>query len=188
MRRRTFLEISGLAWIGGTLAGCAESTTRLSVSDDAATGATDAAMPAPDVGPAHDAAVLVAEPDAGSPTDDASTALYVLTTFTVVLNDTSCSGHDHECIVSAGMYADDTPLAFNGAGSHRVVFRPSELLRIQNGEQIPFATSGPGPNHGHCGLAFREGLYVASRDRVDTCQVLAPPSGPRAVCGLHPRG
>lgn len=186
MRRRTFIEITGLGCLGSAIAGCAGVTTRPVPEPDAGAVESDAAASPPsDAAMAHDAMVLTADPDSGMPTGDAGTALVMLTAFTVILNDTSCSGHDHECWVAAGMYADDTPLVFNGPGSHQVAFRPSELWRLQNGEQVPFATNGTGPGHGHCGLAFREGLGVPSRDRVDTCDVLPPESGPPGVCILH---
>ena len=77
--------------------------------------------------------------------------------------------------------------SYTCGGSHLVQFRPSELVRLERGEQLPFATSGAGPGHGHCGLAWRDGLFSPSRDRVDACEILPPGSGPMAICEARPR-
>ena len=169
MDRRTFLQLTGLGALGA-IAGCAESTTRAS-----------------DAGPTTGDA-LVQVPDTGNAAPDAGSAMLVLSSFRVVLNDPSCSGHDHGLVVEAGAYVDDTPVAFLG-GSHLVRFRPSELAQLERGEQIPFATSGPGPGHGHCGLAWRDDApYEPSRTRVDACEILpSPDGGPLAACEARPR-
>lgn len=177
MDRRTFLHLSGLGALGA-LAGCAESTTRAS---DSGLAEADAR-----IDDAHVADALAQVPDGGHVALDAGSAVFVLSSFSVMLNDSSCSGHDHGLTVSAGTYLDDSPIDFLG-GSHLVRLRPSELVRLERGEQVPFATSGPGPGHGHCGLAWREGLFEPSRDRIDACEILPPESGPLATCVERPR-
>ena len=173
MNRRTFLEISCLGALGA-LARCASSTTR----------ASDAGATSGDAAPMGDA--LMQRPDTGNLATDAESAAFVVGAFAIFLNDPSCSGHDHGCGVEASAYADDSPVSFLG-GSHLVQFRPSELVRLERGEQLPCATSGAGPGHGHCGLAWRDGLFSPSRDRVDACEILPPGSGPMAICEARPR-
>ncbi len=170
MRRRQFMAVTGLGTLG-TLAGCARSFTYETTED---------------AGTASDAA-LVSDAGLGSP-DAASAAFVIATGFSVRLNDTSCSGHDHGCTVQAGAYDDDTPIEFNSPGSHTVAFRPSELVLLASGAQLPFATIGPGPGHGHCGMAWRGDLVPApSLDRVDTCSVATPADQTPAICTMHPR-
>jgi hypothetical protein len=159
MQRRRFLALSGLGTLGAMVGGCAEART---LPIDA--GAIDDAAPP--------------ERDAGPTTSDAVT---IAAGFTVMLNDPSCSGHDHECEVAAGTYTSAMLPMFLG-GSHLVVFSVDDLARLDRGEQIPFATSGPGPGHGHCGLAWKDGLYEPSRTRVDACTTHAPAGTPMAVC------
>lgn len=174
MRRRTFLHLSGIGALGA-LAGCAEARTL--VTDAGPTSEADA-TPTPDAPPRS--------PDAASAPDAGAGPFVITTVISVFLNDPSCSGHDHGFSVSPGTFDDDTPLSFLG-GSHLVAFRPSELLRIAAGEQLPFATIGPGPGHGHCGLAWLAGLYTPSRDRIDACTPMSPAEAPPALCEIRPR-
>lgn len=167
MRRRTFLELTGLGTLGA-IAGCAEART-LPVDGGA--------VPESDAAAASDAAV--------APDTTARRTAFVVAAFEVLLNDPSCSGHDHGFSVDAATYMDDTPVEFLG-GSHLVAFRPSELLRMAGGEQLPFSTIGPGPGHGHCGIAFKLGAFLPSRDRVDACTTMSPPDGAQAVCEIRP--
>ena len=184
MRRRTFMEMAGLGALGSIAGGALASGCAESVTAEATTDAGSA--PAIDARPMGD--TLVQVPDAANLTTDAGAGLYVVTNeFEVLLSDVSCSGHDHGCVVEPALYTDDTPVPFLG-GSHLVLFRPSELVRLQNGEQIPFATSGPGPDHGHCGIAIRADLPPPTRDRMDSCHILppTPATDPMAICLLRP--
>jgi hypothetical protein len=174
MRRRRFVETMMVGGLG-LAAGCAESRT---AELDAGAPPTDARPPG------HDATLVAID---GSVTDAASAMFAVAAGFTIMLNDTSCSGHDHDCWVEPTAWADDTPVTFNGPGSHMVAFRPSELVRLAAGEVLPFATSGPGPGHGHCGLAWRTELMPASRTRVDQCTTATPAGMTPGVCTMHPR-
>ena len=83
-------------------------------------------------------------------TDDTRqlTALAIAAPFRVLLNDPSCSHNGHDCYVEAGTWNEDVEISFLG-GSHEVRFWVSELVRLERGERIPFATVGPGPGHGH---------------------------------------
>jgi hypothetical protein len=178
MNRRTFLEMTGLGAIGSALvaactSGCAETTT---------IDPSDASAPS-DAHPMGDALVQLDAPNA---TPDATNAAFVVSsTINVLLNDSSCSGHDHGFTTGPMAYTDDSPISFLG-GSHLVQFRPSELMRLEAGEMLAFATNGPGPGHGHCGLAFRVEIAQPSRTRMDGCHILPPDSGPLAICELHP--
>jgi hypothetical protein len=172
MRRRTFLETAGLgvmgSMVGGALAsGCAESSTIETADAASAMGDT------------------LVQLDAANAIDAPGAAYVVQSAFSVMLNDSSCSGHDHGCDVVPMAYADDSPVSFLG-GSHLVQFRPSELVRLERGEMLAFATNGPGPGHGHCGMAFRVEIAQPSRTRMDGCHILPPESGPMAICELHP--
>lgn len=101
--------------------------------------------------------------------------------FDVLLEDRACAGHAHGLRVLAGSYDRDTPVEYLG-GSHLVRLRPSELVRLEAGEVLPFATVGPGPGHGHCGRAVRaemrprlpadrEAYTCALRDTTAECTV-----------------
>jgi hypothetical protein len=169
MRRRRFIALTGLG-TAGVLAGCSRSFTIASIVDDGGVP-TDAPLSS----------------DASRTADTGTAAFVIAAAFTVRLNDVSCSGHDHECRVDAGAYDDDTPIEFNAPGSHTVAFRPSELARLAAGAQLPFATVGPGPGHGHCGMAWRADLLPEpSTDRVDSCTTATPAGAPPAVCTQHP--
>lgn len=173
MRRRFFMQTMAVGALGAA-SGCATVTTR---SDDAA--------PAPgDAGPSGHDATLVAD---ASVTDAGATRFVVRTAFALLLSDTSCSGHDHECWVEAASHADDTAISFNGAGSHQVDFRPSELMMLEAGAMLPFATVGPGPGHGHCGMAWRMDLAPPTRTRVDACDTATPVGMTPGVCLMHLR-
>ena len=174
------MEIAGLGALGSSLggalaSGCAESVTRASPVDAAATPVAARVI--------GDALV---QQDAANMTSDASAASYVIAMpFSVMLNDSSCSGHDHDCYVVPAAYTDDSPVSYLG-GSHLVQFRPSELVRLAAGEPVPFATNGAGPGHGHCGIAFRAEVAQASRTRMDGCRIRPPATGANAICELHP--
>lgn len=180
MRRRTFMEMAGLGALGSIaggalVSGCAESLTHESPVDAAA-------LPLD----AHAMGDALVQQDSANVTSDASTASYVITMpFSVVLNDSSCSGHDHDCFVVPAAYTDDSPVSYLG-GSHLVQFRPSELVRLAAGEPVPFATNGAGPGHGHCGIAFRTEYAQVSRTRMDGCRVRPPAMGQPAICTMHP--
>lgn len=164
MKRRKFLElggVGGLALFGG---GCAMS--RLADPD---AGAGDANGDGED--PTHDGAMLVADGGVTGVDASAAGAFVIHESFSVLLNDSSCSHHSHGVSVAATAYADDTPVHFSG-GSHELAFLPSELVRLERGERIPFATIGAGPGHGHCGTAWRTEVGPEERDRVDVCQPL----------------
>ena len=168
MRRRQFIALTG-AGTALALTGCARSFVAEAPPEDG--GSADAAL-------TSDAAVA---------TDAGMGAFVIAAGFSVLLDDVSCSGHDHECNVSAGTYATDEPILFNSPGSHSVAFRPSELMQLASGAQLAFATVGPGPGHGHCGMAWRSDLRPApSVDRVDACAPITPVGMPQGVCILHP--
>jgi hypothetical protein len=132
----------------------------------------DASVP-----PGHDAAVLVADasiaPDAAMSRDGGVAALMVVReSFSVLFNDSSCSHHSHLLYVEAAEYADETPVRFLG-GSHLLELRPSELLQLEAGERIPFATIGDGPGHAHCGTAWRTEVGPEEPDRPDVWRQMA---------------
>ena len=103
---------------------------------------------------AHDGGTLY--PDASAQVDAVVPgALVISAPFRVLLNDSRCAHNGHDCRVEAGAWERDVEISFLG-GSHEVRFWVSELVRLQAGERIPFATMGPGPGHGHCGTAWRE--------------------------------
>lgn len=135
MNRRTFLIHTG-AVTTALLAGCSAAHVE---GGDAS---------------AHDGGTLY--PDAPPQLDAALPgALVIAAPFRVLLNDSRCSHNGHDCRVEAGAWEHDVEISFLG-GSHEVRFWVSELLLLQAGERIPFATVGAGPGHGHCGTAWRE--------------------------------
>jgi hypothetical protein len=154
MNRRTFLLRSSAA-TGALLVGC-------SAAHD---------LPG-DAGPTHDSSA----PDGGPlfpdapPLRDAAIggALVIETAFVVFLNDPSCSHHGHTVHVEAGAWDDDAEVSFLG-GSHEVRFWVHELLALQAGERLPFATMGNGPGHGHCGTAWRREVGPFDGTLVDHC-------------------
>lgn len=155
MRRRTFLH--------GTLA-----TTTWLAGGSAVTACSSVHAPAPDdVGP-HDGGPLFTD---ASSFRDASVggALVVTAPFRVLLNDTRCSHNGHTCYVEPGSWDEDVEISFLG-GSHEVRFRVSELILLEAGERIPFATMGAGPGHGHCGTAWREEVGGFDDTRVEVCE------------------
>lgn len=160
MDRRRFLELTGLAAAGLFHAACASSVTPEPLLED------DASPTPPDA--ARDAMRVDARVDAPIARDVIPAAFVIREAFTVLLNDTSCSGHDHIIAVSPAEYVDDTPVHFLG-GSHLLAFRPSELQQFERGERLPFATIGPGPGHGHCGVAWRTSVGPSEPTRVDVC-------------------
>jgi hypothetical protein len=93
--------------------------------------------------------------DAGDVVEgDAGVAVVVEAPFSVRLYDPTCSQHEHGLTVAARAYAAGAVTRFGG-GSHAVELSTDEIARLAAGEVLPFATVGDGPNHGHCGLAFR---------------------------------
>lgn len=148
MRRRTFLELGAVGGVAVLVPACARSTV---VQRDAG---------------ADDGAVLTA--DAAPPVDGA-VALYVIhEAFDVLLNDSTCSHHSHGCRVEPAAYEEDVPVRFLG-GSHEVVFLASELVELERGARIPFATIGDGPGHGHCGTAWRTSVGPEEPMRPGAC-------------------
>lgn len=161
MNRRRFLALVGL---GLGAAACGSVTT-------------PGSRPEPDAEPGPDGGYT----DAASSSDvlrsegavfEAGPGMVVVReSFMVLLNDTSCSGHDHSLNVTAGAYPAGVPVRYLG-GSHTVQFTPEELLELQAGGRLPFATI-LGGGHGHCGLAWRSVSYQATdRSRVDHCTAL----------------
>jgi hypothetical protein len=133
-----------------------------SSSDDADGGAEDV--------PRADGIALV---DAGAdarPAPDAASreGIVIGERFTVLLSDTSCSGHDHQLTVLAGTYPPGVLVHYLG-GSHDVALDPTELKALERGARIPFATGGTESGHGHCGMAWRTSVGPAERGRVDAC-------------------
>ncbi|MFO0712908.1 MAG: hypothetical protein U0353_23845 [Sandaracinus sp.] len=162
MHRRTFL-IRSSATAAALLAGC-----------------SSVHSPEGDAGPAeHDGGTLF--PDASRLGADAavSTALAIAAPFRVLLNDPSCSHNGHDCYVEAGTWNEDVEISFLG-GSHEVRFWVSELVRLERGERIPFATVGPGPGHGHCGHAWRSEVGPFDDSTPDRCA----PRG-TAMCSMR---
>ena len=167
MQRRTFLGFTGLAAFGLFSAACAARIEPEEPSDGSAPG--DAGSDA------HVRDAFVA--DARPPTGDGSgpAAFVVREAFTVLLNDTTCSGHSHTVRVSPARYADDAPVTFmHGAGSHELTFLPSELERLERGERVPFSTTGAGGGHSHCGTAWRTSVGPEDRTLADACQPRNP--------------
>lgn len=183
MNRRYFLKLSVASSSWALLGACEAGTkglvepasgdTGVSAHDgavlyqDAGTAAQDAGTAALDAGTAAlDAGLL----DAGEADAGLGPPFSIRESFTVILNDSTCSKHTHTAFVEAGTYAEDREVHFLG-GSHALVFRVSELLRLERGERIPFSTVGPGPNHGHCGTAWRSEVGPPEPDRPDQCVV-----------------
>lgn len=149
VNRRDFLKLTGVGAAGFAAWGCETDTITLEPVDGGAMEQAPQPEPRPEVdaGMGRDASTI----DAGPPTYTIHGA------FVVILNDSTCSRHTHSANVSAAVYVDDTPVHFLG-GSHELVFKPSELVTLQEGAKIPFATIGEGPGHGHCGTAWRESV------------------------------
>lgn len=148
MRRRTFLIHTGAA------------------AALFSTGCSVAHLPDGDAS-THDGGTL--RPDAPAPSDaGVPGALVIASAFRVLLNDPSCSHNGHDCRVEPGRWESDVEVRFLG-GSHEVRFRVSELVRLEAGERIPFATVGPGPGHGHCGTAWREEVGPFDDTLEDVC-------------------
>lgn len=185
MRRRTFLIHT--AATAALFGGCSSAHSFPSNDDAGGRASDDAAGDAasdgglPDAAPSvHDGGPLFA--DASSFRDAAlGGALVVSAPFRVLLNDTTCSHNGHTCFVEPGSWDDDVEISFLG-GSHELRFRVSELMQLEAGERIPFATTGAGPGHGHCGMAWREEVGPFDDTRADVCT----PRG-TAACEL-PRG
>ena len=148
MRRRRFvLGLGGAATFAVLGPGCARSTLRVDGGGDGGVLHQDAAPPV-----------------------DSALALYVIhEAFDVLLNDSTCSHHSHSCRVAPGAYAEDAPVRFLG-GSHEVVFLVSELVELERGARIPFATIGDRPGHGHCGTAWRTSVGPEEPMRPDACE------------------
>jgi hypothetical protein len=166
MNRRRFLEITGLAAAAAAVQACAASVYGIADGppDGAIDGATDDA-PRGDSGP----------PSADARTDtaaDATAALVVATAFTVILEDTSCSGHNHSIRVEARAYGADELVPYL-SGSHLLKFSSRELAQLAAGERIPFSTVGPGPGHGHCGSAWRRELGPTTPPVAEQCVLRA---------------
>lgn len=101
--------------------------------------------------------------DAGEPEE-----FVIREPFAVILNDPSCSGHVHGISVEAATFTEDTPIHYLG-DSHELVFYASELMQLERGEKIPFATIGDGPGHGHCGHAWRVEVGPPDMSLIDMC-------------------
>lgn len=170
MDRRSFLDILRLAALAAFAPGCALTVAPAQAPDDAA--------PPEDAPPLVDAAA-----DARLPPDASGPGVVIAESFRVVLNDNSCSGHDHTLTVEAGTYPAGVPVHYLG-GSHDVALDPAELKALERGERIPFATGGDEQGHGHCGLAWRGTATAADRARVDACVLRSATS----VCSQRPRG
>lgn len=177
MNRRYFLKLSVASSSFALLGACEAGTEGLAepASGDAGVSAHDGAVLYQDAGTAALDASPATEADAGLlDAGEADAGLgppfIIREPFTVILNDSTCSKHTHTAFVEAGTYAEDQALHFLG-GSHALVFLVSELLRLERGERIPFATVGPGPNHGHCGTAWRTEVGPPEPDRPDQCTV-----------------
>jgi hypothetical protein len=113
--------------------------------------AEDVAAPVDGAAPL-DGGVLL---DAGDVVEgDAGVAVVVEAPFSVRLYDPTCSQHEHGLTVAARAYAPGAVTRYLG-GSHTVELSADEIARLAAGEVLPFASVGDGPNHGHCGLAFR---------------------------------
>ena len=165
MHRRTFL-FHGTAAAAALLAGCSRAH---SPEPDGAR---------PDAGATHDGGPLFA--DATSFRDAAlGGALVITAPFRVLLNDTRCSHNGHTCFVEPGSWDEDEEISFLG-GSPEVRFWVSELVLLQAGERIPFATMGAGPGHGHCGTAWREEVGPFDDTRIERCETRGT-----AACELH---
>lgn len=173
MDRRSFLDILRLAALAAFAPGCALTVAPAQAPDDAG----DDAAPA-DAPPLVDAAA-----DARLPPDAGGAGVVIAERFQVLLNDTSCSGHDHWLTVAAGTYPAGVPVHYLG-GSHDVALDPAELKALERGERIPFATGGDERGHGHCGLAWRGTATAADRARVDACVLRSATS----FCAERPRG
>lgn len=104
----------------------------------------------------------------------------ILVSMSVLLEDVSCSGHNHGFSVGPRRVRRDEVLVFLD-GSHRVEFTGDELARIARGERVPFATTGDSPGHGHCGLAFLPSLGATTPRPVAQCR----PRNPVAICVLQ---
>lgn len=184
MNRRLFLKLGaasscGAAW--ALVTGCEAGTEALTepetpdaglsahdgsvlYQDSSVSSAPDAASP-PDAGTAD-----AGEPDAGEPDAGLGPPYTIHAAFSVILNDSTCSKHSHDAFVAAGTYSEDRPIHFLG-GSHELVFWVSELVRLQSGERVPYATIGAGPGHGHCGTAWRLEVGPPEPHRPDQCVV-----------------
>jgi hypothetical protein len=160
MRRRTFLKLSLALPL---LEACEAGTERLGRAPDPDSGSAasnDAGGPLfQDGGP----------PDAGVVDSGAPPIFEISQPFDVLLNDSTCSKHSHWVSVEAAVYTEDTPVHFLG-GSHELIFLASELVLLEQGNRIPFATIGPGPGHGHCGTAWRMEVGPEEPNRPDQCQ------------------
>lgn len=150
MNRRTFLLGSG-GTAGALLVGCSAAHD---LPGDAGSSAHDGGPLRPDAPPLRDATL--------------GGALVVTSAFLVYLNDPSCSHNGHTVHVEPGAWDDDVEVSFLG-GSHEVRFRVSELVALEGGARLPFATVGPGPGHGHCGTAWRSEVGPFDDTLVDRC-------------------
>lgn len=159
MERRSFFKLLGLAGLAALHPGCA--LTVESPADEADGG--DADVPPADVTRLVDAGA-----DTRPPPGDAAEGIVIRERFQVLLNDTSCSGHDHGLTVEAGTYPPGVAVHYLG-GSHDVALDPTELKLLEGGARLPFATGGTEEGHGHCGMAWRTSVGPAERGRVDAC-------------------
>lgn len=189
MQRRSFLSLLGLTTLGATLSACAATID----GSEAPDGGPDDAPPAPDAHATPDAVAAVdviplvdvtprADVDAGArvDVDSPSGAVVISETFDVVLNDSTCSGHAHALTVIARTYPEGVPVRYLG-GSHLVELLPSELVLLERGARLPYATVGQGPGHGHCGTAWRSSVGPAEPHRPDACEL----RNTTATCVLH---
>ena len=176
MNRRSFLELLGFSGVAALASGCSV-TVGQSPEDDGGDAPNDALPDAPTDGARLADAGLRPPPDAGGD------GVVIAQDFDVLLNDTSCSGHDHGLRVRAGTYPPGVAVHYLG-GSHDVALDPSELKLLERGARLPFATGGDEQGHGHCGLAWRTSVGPAERGRVDACVLRSTTS----VCAQRPRG
>lgn len=184
MDRRSFLDILRLAALAALAPGCALTVAPAQAADnDAGDDAPTDAAPPEDAAPADAPPLVDAAADARLPPDAGGPGVVIAEGFRVLLNDTSCSGHDHWLTVAAGTYPAGVPVHYLG-GSHDVALDPTELKALERGERIPFATGGNEQGHGHCGLAWRGTATAADRARVDACVLRSTTS----YCAERPRG
>jgi hypothetical protein len=167
MNRRRFLEITGLAAAAAAVQACAASV--YGIADGPPDGATDGAT---DGAPRSDARPPSPDARTDGAAVDATAAFVVATAFTVILEDTSCSGHNHSIRVEPRGYGADEIVEYL-SGSHLLQFSTRELAQLAAGQRIPFSTIGPGPGHGHCGSAWRRELGPTTPPVTEQCVLRA---------------
>lgn len=183
MNRRRFLEALAALGAGAALARCGAMVSP--ARDDDGGTPRDATSPDASLRDAtpsdarveRDASLADAAPDRPPPAVVTGDMVEILVAMSVLLEDVSCSGHNHGFSVSPRRVRRDEILAFLD-GSHRVEFSGDELARIARGERVPFATTGNSAGHGHCGLAFLPSLGATMPRPVAECR----PRNAMAIC------